>query len=71
MENVKWVLPRRPYRILQERISILFDSPWHSNNNNLMMHNTSGVLKSLYPRARLEFDLRLDNENGDDDEVAE
>ena len=35
------------------------------------MHNTSGVLKSHYPGARLEFDLRLDNENGDDDEVAE
>lgn len=67
MENVKWVLPSRPYRILQ----ILFDSPWHSNNNNLMTYNTSGVLKSHCPGARLEFDLRLDNENGDDDEVAE
>lgn len=35
------------------------------------MHNTSGELKSHYPGARLEFDLQLDNENGDDDEVAE
>lgn len=36
-----------------------------------MTHNTSGVLKSHYPGAMLEFDPSLDNENGDDDKMAE
>jgi len=37
-----------------------------------MTNNTSGVLQSHCPAAKLEFDLRPDNENGgDDDEVAE
>lgn len=33
-----------------------------------MMYNTSGVLKSHCPGARLEFDRGPDNENGDDDD---
>lgn len=60
-----------PFRVLQESISILSDFPWRSNHNNLMTHNISGVLKSHFPGATLEFDPWLGNENGDDDKTAE
>lgn len=61
----------RPYRTLEEGISILVDSLWHSNHNKLMALHTSAVLRSRYPAASLEFDLSPENENGDDDEATD